>query len=114
MGRFDDTKATSLLLLKGNRRSADPRCMEVDSYFNAVGNLNKGNAAVHSILLAVEGHGSLDRARAGNGQRELLGFLRSSNGEVPVHVESVRAGLDEFSGMKCDVRIQWHPTCCVT
>ena len=19
---------------------------------------------------------------------------------------------DEFSGMKCDVRIQWHPTCC--
>src|SRR5215469_4994258 len=51
-----------LLLLKGNRRSAGPLGLEIDSYFNAIGNLYEGNAAVHSILFAVEAHGSLDRA----------------------------------------------------
>src|SRR5215469_17437259 len=40
--------------------------------------------------------------------RELLGFLHSSNGEVPVHLESVRAGLDEFSGMKCMDSVASH------
>ena len=44
------------LLLEYQRRSADSLPFEVDYHFDAVGDLYQGDAFVHSIVLAVEGH----------------------------------------------------------
>ncbi len=50
------------LLLKDYRRPADSLPLEGDIHFDTVGDLDEGNAAVHSVLLAVEGHRPLNRA----------------------------------------------------
>ena len=52
------------LLLKGHRRPADSLHLEIHGHLDAVGNLDEGNAAVHSVVLTVEGHRPFDRARA--------------------------------------------------
>jgi len=44
------------LLLEGHRRPADPRCFEINTDLDAVGDLDERDSAVHSILFAVEGH----------------------------------------------------------
>jgi len=44
------------LLLKDHRRPADSLCLKGDSYLDTVGDPNERNAAVHTIVLAVEGH----------------------------------------------------------
>ena len=40
--------------------------LKVNSHFNAVGDLDEGNAAVHSVLFAVERHRAFNGARAGS------------------------------------------------
>jgi hypothetical protein len=45
------------LLLEYQRRPADSLCLEVDSHLDAVGDLDEGNAAVHTEFLTVERHG---------------------------------------------------------
>ena len=68
-------------------RPTDSLRVEFDGHLNAVGNLDEGNAAVHPVLLAVEGHRSRNRAcssaPSGNRQRQLLGFRHSAYRKVP-------------------------------
>ncbi len=44
------------LFLKDQRRPANALTLEVDPYFDAVRNLDEGNATVHTELLTVERH----------------------------------------------------------
>src|ERR1700751_6486368 len=47
-------------LLKIDGRPTDALPFEVDSYLDTVGNLDKGNATIHAVLLSVEGHCPFD------------------------------------------------------
>ena len=53
------------LLLKDQRRAADSISFEIHRHFNAVGNLDEGNAAIHPVVFTVKGHcpGNLPVAR---------------------------------------------------
>ena len=68
------------LVLQGHGRSADSLGFEIDTHLDPVGDLNEGNAAVHPVLLTVKCHRPLNRPgpspRAGNGERQRLGFGR--------------------------------------
>jgi len=74
MNRFEETVAFTAgatptvsysgLLLKEQRRSADPLHLEVNCDLHAVGNPDEGNAAVHAEFFAIERHCSLDFSRA--------------------------------------------------
>jgi hypothetical protein len=44
------------LLLKYQRRPANSLAMEVDCHLDTVGDPDEGDAAVHPIVLTVEGH----------------------------------------------------------
>ena len=49
-----------LLLLEHQRRPAYAPPVEVDHHFDAVGDLYQGDAFVHAVILAVEGHSSFN------------------------------------------------------
>ena len=51
-----------LLFSKRQRRSADSVSLKVDTHLYAVGDLDKGNAAVHPVFLPVESHRPGNRA----------------------------------------------------
>jgi hypothetical protein len=57
--------APTMASLKRQRWPTDALPLEMDTYLHTVGNLDERNAAVHAVLLSVEGHGSRNRARAG-------------------------------------------------
>jgi hypothetical protein len=59
---LSDVSARHWLLFKYQRWSADALAFQVDVHLDAIGDLNEGNAAVHSVILAVEGHSSCDFA----------------------------------------------------
>ena len=48
------------LLLENWRSSADPLPFQRDIYFNTVGDLDEGNAPVHAVVFAIEGHSAVD------------------------------------------------------
>ena len=50
-------------LFKNWGRPADSFSLEVDTHLDAVGNFDEGNAAVHPVLLTVEGHCPFNAAR---------------------------------------------------
>src|SRR6266403_1982430 len=50
------------LLLEYQRRSAYSLPFEVDYHFDAIGDLHQGDAFVHAVVLAVEGHRSFNLA----------------------------------------------------
>jgi len=81
--------------------------MEVDIHFHAVGDLDEGDAAVHSIVFAVKGHYPLDVvnacAVAGNRQRQGLGFRDSAYREDTLYVKGVWTGLNDFRRVEGDV-----------
>src|SRR5262245_20412724 len=52
------------LWLKNQRRPTDSLAFELESHVNMVGDLDEGNALVHPIVLAVEGHCSFNFGRA--------------------------------------------------
>jgi len=52
-----------MVIISGPPGAADSLRSEVDGLFNAVGNLNEGNTAVHPILLTVKSRCSIDGAR---------------------------------------------------
>ena len=54
-----------MLLLEVDGRAADSLSLEVDSDLYTIRDLDKRDTAVHAVLLAVEGHGSRNCARAG-------------------------------------------------
>jgi hypothetical protein len=51
------------LLLENWRSSADPLPFQRDIYFNTVGDLDEGNAPVHAVVFAIEGHSAVDAPR---------------------------------------------------
>ena len=71
--------------------------LELNSHFDAVGDLDEWDTAVHPILLAVKSHRAIDEsgtcARAFHLEGELLRLGHSPNGEVPIHFKSVRTSL---------------------
>ena len=87
-------------MLQCERGAADTCPVETDVDLNAVCDLDERNAAVHSVVLAVEGHSSLDIAcacsYAGDGERKGLGFRDAADGEGARYVEGVWAGLNNF------------------
>ena len=48
------------LLLKDQRTPADSLDVQIDIHFNAVGDMDEGNAAIHAVVLAIESHHALD------------------------------------------------------
>ena len=66
------------LRLQIHRRPAYALRMEVDTHLDAVGDLDEGDAAIHPVLLSIEGHCARDRAHsspyAGDRKLQGLGF----------------------------------------
>ena len=83
--------------LKTNGRPADSLPLEVDSNLDAVGNLDEGDAAVHPVVLTVEGHCPFNLAYAcplaGKRKRQRLGFRHSANRKRSLNIKGVGAGL---------------------
>jgi hypothetical protein len=94
------------LLLIYDARTAELFDLEVDIDLDPVGDLDEGDAAVDAVVLAVEGHGSLDRALAGalagDGEVEGFGLGDAAYGEVADYVEGGGAGLDDLGGVEGD------------
>ena len=97
------------LLLKYQRRSAYSLPFEVDCHLDPISDFDERNAAVHAIVLAVEGHRPFDLARtsplAGKRKRQLLGFGHSAYCEVADVIKRVWAGLYNLRRVKRDQRI---------
>jgi hypothetical protein len=47
-------------LFEDNGRPADTLPLQIHGYLDAVGDFDERDAAVHSVLLSVEGHDSVD------------------------------------------------------
>ena len=62
-----------LEFLNGKGRAADALPLQVNTYFNAVGDFYEGYAASHAKLFAVEGHGPLNLASATSDPGNLQG-----------------------------------------
>jgi hypothetical protein len=94
-----------VLLLKDHGRPIDSLPFEVDGYFDPVGDLDEGNAAVHSVLLAIESHSPRNRsaasALAGNCKRQLLGLGHAANREVALDLNCVGSGLYNLCPSAC-------------
>src|SRR5215472_1266909 len=58
-------KVLASLLLEDQWRAADSISFEIHCHFNAVSNLDEGNAAIHPVVFTVKGHcsGNLPVAR---------------------------------------------------
>src|SRR6516165_41341 len=102
--------ASTRLLLEDERRSADSVGYEGDGHLNAVGNLDKRNAAIHSELLTVKGHSSCNFAVTAafcsrDDQVQCFGLGDSANRECARNVKGVGAGLHNLSGVKGNVGI---------
>jgi hypothetical protein len=84
-------------LLKGNWRPADPFWLKADTHLDAVGDPDERNPAVHSMFLAVEGHGPGNRARAspfaGNIQVQFFVPRHAANREVAIDRKCPGSGL---------------------
>src|ERR1700752_2519987 len=50
------------LFLEGQWGPADPLTFERDIHFDAIGDRDERNTFIHAVVLAVEGHGPVDRA----------------------------------------------------
>ena len=95
------------LLLEYQRRSAHALTLEVDYHFDTVCDLHQRDSFIHPIILAVEGHGPLNFARArpplpGKRKRQLLRFGHSAYREVADIIKRVRTGLYNLRRVKCD------------
>ena len=84
-------------LLEHDWRSADPLGLDVNRHFDAVRNFHKRNTLIHSVVFAIEGHGSDDCAftlsNAGNSQVQRFGFGDSADGEGARNIKSVGSSL---------------------
>src|ERR1700751_1619455 len=93
-------------LLKIDGRPTDALPFEVDSYLDTVGNLDKGNAIIHAVLLSVEGHCPFDCPRAGplacNRKVQLLLLGYTANCKVAIELNRIGAGLHSFRRVKGD------------
>ena len=100
------------LLLVHQSGAADLVHPDVDVDLDVVGDLHERDAAVHAIVLAVEGHGSFDCAVAGslarNGQLEGFGLGDSAYGKGSGDIKGVRAGLNNLRRVEGDQRVLFH------
>src|SRR5277367_1586355 len=105
----DELTQLPRLLLINHARSANLLCLQRHIYFHAIGNFDKGNAAIHPVFLAIERHRSLDIARArslaGQGKLQRLVFRHSAYCKLPRNVKSGGTSLLHLRRMKCNVRI---------
>lgn len=65
------------LVFENHCGTADALSRQIDIHFYTVGDSDKGNIAIHPIILAIESHGSLDPAGTAPGSvhRQQQGFL---------------------------------------
>src|SRR5208283_185792 len=95
-----NVSSAAWLLLKDHRRAAYPFSNDVDADRDTVGNFDKGNSFVHTVVLTVEGHCAFNRARAcsltANRKRQLLLLSYSSNCEVTVEHNRIWTCLFNF------------------
>ena len=97
------------LLLVDQPRTADLSHLEIDVDLNAVGDFYEGDAAGHTVVLAIEGHRSFDRAVASSLAFDVqfegfwLGY--TAYRERAYNVEGVGAGLHHLGRAECDVRV---------
>ena len=80
--------------------AADSLCLKSDCYLDTVGDLDEGNAAVHSVVFTVKGHCSRNftRARAFAGESEVQRFrLRVSANSPKNERQNLRAPSDRLN-----------------
>jgi len=53
-------RVAGVLLLKHQRRATNSLPLEIDSYLDAVGDLDEGNSLTHPVIFTVEGHCPFD------------------------------------------------------
>src|SRR5258705_4379157 len=77
---------------------------QVDVDFDAVGDLDEGDAAVDTVVFAIEGHGAVDGALAGplafDRQVEGLGLGDSTHGKVADDVEGTPCAIGSTSARR--------------
>ena len=95
--------------MKNEGRTAGAFAFEVNGDLDPVGDLDEGDAAVHAIVFAIEGHGAFDLARAGaftgHSEGQGLRFGDTANGEGSWQIEGGGACLNDLVGMESDVRV---------
>src|ERR1700744_2174413 len=106
---MSETSPRLTLFLQVHRGTADAFAKKVTLHLNAVGDLNEGDATVHPVLLAVEGHDPLHLAYAcpdtGNRQRQRLRFGDSAYREGTRYIKGVWTGLNNLGRFETDQRI---------
>src|SRR6516165_3263483 len=112
MRGMDNARFQHGLLLKEQRRSADPLHLEVNCDLHAISNSDERNAAVHPELLAIERHCSFDLSRALAlrvvRKSQSLGFRSAANGKCSWNIIGVGARLYDLCGTKRYVRIFFY------
>src|SRR5277367_1946654 len=105
----DELTQLPRLLLINHAWSANLFRLQRHIHFHAIGNFDKGNAAVHPVFLAIERHRSLDiagaRALAGQGKLQRLLFRHPAYRKRARNVKGSRTSLLDLRRMKCNVRI---------
>ena len=92
-GKFAIYYRKEELLLEYGRRTANPLPFQVDIYFDAVGDLDEGNVAVHAVVFTIEGHcacnapGGCSLAVICNS--EFFCFRNATNSKLAFQVECV-------------------------
>src|SRR5580700_9508797 len=94
------------LLLEDERGAADLFGGEMDCDLDVVGDFDERDAAVHSVVLAIEDHFAVDMLEAfcgaGESESQLLGVCDAADREVAVDFEAGRRGLNDLRRMERD------------
>ena len=97
------------LLLEDQWRPADSLSYEVDVNFNAVGNFDEGNSAVHPVIFPVKGHHPFNCACTGSltgyGEGQRFRLRHPTDCKCALNVNAAVAGLRDLRGMKRDVGV---------
>jgi len=95
-------------LLENWRRTADTAPFQANIYLDAIGNLDKRDAARHSVVFAIKSHGAVEAAGRCSfviaRESEFLRLANAANGEVTLDVKSVWTGLNDFGRLESDQR----------
>jgi hypothetical protein len=101
------TKAA--LFFEVRRWAADSLAFYVYDHFDTIRDFYERDTAIHSVFLAIEGHGAfylaLSGALADGRERQLFGFRYSPDGKGARDIEAVWAGLLNLAGVEGNVRI---------
>ena len=102
----------TVLLLEHERGTAYLFGGEMDCDLDVVGDFDERDAAVHSVVFAIEDHFAVDVLEtlcgAGQSESELFGVCDTADGEVAIDFESGWRGLNDLRRMERDRRIVLH------